>query len=89
MTTDDKDYKKLYEESKRAEIEREKQLAWDEKCRKEVESDKKFGRWFTIAFFAYIIIGLKMCGPAESEYGPGCYDADPTQYVDVYCEDVE
>jgi hypothetical protein len=84
--TEDINYKKLYEEAKEAEEEREKRLAWDEKCRKEVESDRKFGRWFTIAFFAYIIIGLKMCGPGDSGYGPGCYDADPTQYVDVYCE---
>lgn len=85
--TDELDYKKLYEETKEAEEEREKRLAIEARWKKEVDDEKKFTRWFFIIFFAYIIIGLKMCGPAESEYGPGCYDADPTpQGVDVYCD---
>lgn len=57
----------------------------DEKWRQEFESDKKFGRYLFWGFVAYLVVGLTMCD-TESPYGRGCYDADPTQYVDVYCE---
>lgn len=34
-----------------------------------------------------ILILLVMAGSDDgSTYGPGCYDADPTQWVDVVCE---
>lgn len=81
MNPDDKDYKYLYEDViKRREVE--------EKWRKEVEEERKFKTWFYIIFFGWLAIGLFAC-EGDSGYGPGCYDADPTQYVDVYCEDLE
>lgn len=79
MSAEEPDYKELYEDK----IRQDEQWA---KWRKEAAEEKKFARWFYILFFGYIIIGLYACGPSDSEYGPGCYDADPTQYVDVYCE---
>lgn len=34
-----------------------------------------------------IILFLLMAGHDDSEpYGPGCYDVDPTPWVDVFCE---
>lgn len=84
--TEEPNYKKLYEEAKEAEKEREKRLATEARWAEEIKSEKKFARWFYILFFGYIIIGLKMCGSGDSGYGHGCYDADPTQYVDVYCD---
>jgi hypothetical protein len=86
MTNEEPNYKKLYEEAKEAEEEREKRLATEARWKKEIDDERKFTRWFFIIFFGYIIIGLYACGPSDSGYGPGCYDADPTQYVDVYCE---
>ena len=84
--TEEPNYKKLYEEAKDAEEDRERRLKIEAKWAEEIKSEKKFARWFYILFFGYIIIGLKMCGSGDSGYGPGCYDADPTQYVDVYCD---
>jgi hypothetical protein len=66
---------------------REKKEYWEQeyKWQKEIESEKRFSRWFFALFFGFLAIGLFACEPSN-EYGPGCYDADPTQYVDVYCE---
>lgn len=39
--------------------------------------------------FAIIIIGILFFAfnsETDNPYGEGCYDADPTQYVDVICE---
>lgn len=81
MSTDNTDYKKLYEEKLQIE---ENTRKWQEEQRQE----RNFARWFYIIFFGWLAIGLFAC-EGDSGYGPGCYDADPTQYVDVYCEDLE
>lgn len=83
MSADSEKWKN-YEERKRKQEEEAFQRA-QERYRIENESDKKFGRWLFIGFVAYLVIGLKMC-ESDNPYGEGCYDADPTQWVDVYCE---
>lgn len=76
--TDDTDYKQLYEDKIRQE---EQNRKWQ----KEIDDEKRFNRWFYVIFFAWLAIGLYACD-SENPYGEGCYDADPTQYVDVYCD---
>lgn len=51
---------------------------------KEFEEDKvPTSLWVIIAI--WFTVGLFAC-ESENPYGPGCYDADPTQYVDVICD---
>ena len=84
MTTSDAQKWADYEERKRKAEEDSFRRA-QERYAAEAESDRKFGRYLFWGLIAYLVIGLTMC-ESDNPYGEGCYDADPTQWVDVYCE---
>lgn len=48
--------------------------------------DDKFPPLLWVLLAIWFVVGMYAC-ESESPYGPGCYDADPTQYVDVICDE--
>lgn len=55
-----------------------------ERYEEERRSDQKFNRYLIIGLIVWLVIGIYACDN-ENPYGEGCYDADPTQYVEVEC----
>jgi hypothetical protein len=50
-----------------------------------MNNDKDYSWIIVLIIFALIFWAASSDG-GSSPYGPGCYDVDPTQYVDVVCE---
>lgn len=62
----------------------------EDKWRKELDSDRKFGQILFVVFvliIAWVIIDART-SPPSNDYPPDmfCYDADPTYYTDIVCE---
>ena len=84
------DIKKSEEELQREIYNLRRQMEQEDKWRKELESDRKFGRILFVIFviiIAWVVIDART-SPPSSDYPPDmfCYDAGPTYYTDIVCE---
>ena len=82
------DHKKSSEELEQELSDLRRQIKQEDAWRKELEEDRKFGRILfviLVIIIAWAIIDART-SPPSYEYGPGCYDADPTYYTDIVCD---